>query len=123
MEAGEYGLTRGACFVACRLEVVARSPGCCGFRCVFDAAGFFCVFFFKQKTAYEIMPSLVGSEMCIRDSSSIDPGFVEIGLVQLSKSVKTTNVTHTNTHRQTDGQTHRLTKCMTPGILLILFYS
>jgi len=25
-------------------------------------------FFFKQKTAYEIMPSLVGSEMCIRDS-------------------------------------------------------
>eukprot|EP00825_Cyclidium_porcatum_P004917 TRINITY_DN12341_c0_g1_i1.p1 TRINITY_DN12341_c0_g1~~TRINITY_DN12341_c0_g1_i1.p1 ORF type:complete len:250 (+),score=26.61 TRINITY_DN12341_c0_g1_i1:39-788(+) len=30
---------------------------------------FLCVFFFffKQKTAYEIMPSLVGSEMCIRD--------------------------------------------------------
>src|SRR5450756_1902269 len=27
-----------------------------------------CFFFFKQKTAYEIMPSLVGSEMCIRDS-------------------------------------------------------
>jgi len=23
--------------------------------------------YFKQKTAYEIMPSLVGSEMCIRD--------------------------------------------------------
>ena len=29
--------------------------------------GFF--FFFKQKTAYEIRLSLVGSEMCIRDSS------------------------------------------------------
>ena len=29
---------------------------------------FFLFFFFKQKTAYEIMPSLVGSEMCIRDS-------------------------------------------------------
>eukprot|EP00825_Cyclidium_porcatum_P035170 TRINITY_DN36898_c0_g1_i1.p1 TRINITY_DN36898_c0_g1~~TRINITY_DN36898_c0_g1_i1.p1 ORF type:complete len:222 (-),score=45.05 TRINITY_DN36898_c0_g1_i1:103-768(-) len=28
-------------------------------------------FFFKQKTAYEIMPSLVGSEMCIRDSKYI----------------------------------------------------
>src|SRR5450756_2465609 len=28
---------------------------------------FICFFFFKQKTAYEIMPSLVGSEMCIRD--------------------------------------------------------
>src|SRR5450756_376309 len=30
-------------------------------------------FFFKQKTAYEIMPSLVGSEMCIRDSPSHVP--------------------------------------------------
>ena len=28
-------------------------------------------FFFKQKTAYEIMPSLVGSEMCIRDRLSV----------------------------------------------------
>ena len=27
-------------------------------------------FFFKQKTAYEISACLVGSEMCIRDSSS-----------------------------------------------------
>ena len=32
--------------------------------------------------------------------ASIDPGFVEIGLVQLSQSVKTTNVTHTD--RQTN---------------------
>src|SRR5450759_5623692 len=30
-------------------------------------------FFFKQKTAYEIMPSLVGSEMCIRDSCGTAP--------------------------------------------------
>nr|CUV48258.1 protein of unknown function [Ralstonia solanacearum] len=28
------------------------------------------MFFRKKKTAYEIMPSLVGSEMCIRDSSA-----------------------------------------------------
>ena len=28
---------------------------------------FFVVFFFKQKTAYEMLRSLVGSEMCIRD--------------------------------------------------------
>src|SRR5674536_403227 len=28
---------------------------------------FFGVFFFKQKTAYEMLRSLVGSEMCIRD--------------------------------------------------------
>ena len=34
--------------------------------------------------------------------NSIDPGFVEIGLVQLSQSVKTTNVTHTLTDTQTD---------------------
>ena len=30
--------------------------------------------------------------------ASIDPGFVEIGLVHLSQSVKTTNVTHTDRH-------------------------
>eukprot|EP00658_Telonema_sp_P-2_P056574 TRINITY_DN45031_c0_g2_i1.p1 TRINITY_DN45031_c0_g2~~TRINITY_DN45031_c0_g2_i1.p1 ORF type:complete len:208 (-),score=46.43 TRINITY_DN45031_c0_g2_i1:237-860(-) len=30
---------------------------------------FFFFFFFKQKTAYEMLRSLVGSEMCIRDSS------------------------------------------------------
>src|SRR5678815_127544 len=29
---------------------------------------FFVFFFFKQKTAYEMLRSLVGSEMCIRDS-------------------------------------------------------
>ena len=28
------------------------------------------MFFFKQKTAYEMLRSLVGSEMCIRDSDS-----------------------------------------------------
>ena len=30
-------------------------------------------FFFKQKTAYEMLRSLVGSEMCIRDSADEDP--------------------------------------------------
>eukprot|EP00658_Telonema_sp_P-2_P026559 TRINITY_DN20739_c0_g1_i1.p1 TRINITY_DN20739_c0_g1~~TRINITY_DN20739_c0_g1_i1.p1 ORF type:complete len:115 (+),score=42.25 TRINITY_DN20739_c0_g1_i1:94-438(+) len=29
---------------------------------------YFSFFFFKQKTAYEMLRSLVGSEMCIRDS-------------------------------------------------------
>ena len=28
---------------------------------------YFFIFFFKQKTAYEMLRSLVGSEMCIRD--------------------------------------------------------
>ena len=36
------------------------SGGVCGVEC-----GVF--FFFKQKTAYEVLRSLVGSEMCIRD--------------------------------------------------------
>eukprot|EP00658_Telonema_sp_P-2_P020553 TRINITY_DN1812_c0_g1_i8.p1 TRINITY_DN1812_c0_g1~~TRINITY_DN1812_c0_g1_i8.p1 ORF type:complete len:111 (+),score=41.93 TRINITY_DN1812_c0_g1_i8:71-403(+) len=31
-------------------------------------------FFFKQKTAYEMLRSLVGSEMCIRDRSKIIGG-------------------------------------------------
>jgi len=31
-------------------------------------------FFFKQKTAYEIRLSLVGSEMCIRDRKFIESG-------------------------------------------------
>ena len=32
------------------------------------------VFFFKQKTAYEMLRSLVGSEMCIRDRIRISGG-------------------------------------------------
>ena len=37
--------------------------------------------------------------------ASIDPGFVEVCLVQLSQSVKTTNVAHTLTDTQTDRRT------------------
>ena len=33
--------------------------------------------FFKQKTAYEMLRSLVGSEMCIRDS--IETGYADCG--------------------------------------------
>ena len=38
---------------------------------VMEGAGLFdgdMFFFFKQKTAYEVLRSRVGSEMCIRDS-------------------------------------------------------
>ena len=45
--------------------------------------------------------------------ASVDPGFVEIGLVQLSQSVKTTAVTHTYTHRQTN---QRIAPCTHPGM-------
>ena len=38
----------------------------------------------------------------IYSPASIDPEFVEIGLVQLPQSVKTANVTHTLTDTQTD---------------------
>ena len=35
-------------------------------------------FFFKQKTAYEMLRSLVGSEMCIRDSPFVGPQKTDI---------------------------------------------
>ena len=36
-----------------------------------DEIVIFLLFFFKQKTAYEIGVRLVGSEMCIRDSYTV----------------------------------------------------
>eukprot|EP00658_Telonema_sp_P-2_P017307 TRINITY_DN16706_c0_g1_i1.p5 TRINITY_DN16706_c0_g1~~TRINITY_DN16706_c0_g1_i1.p5 ORF type:complete len:106 (-),score=48.87 TRINITY_DN16706_c0_g1_i1:1299-1616(-) len=50
----------------------------------------FFFFFFKQKTAYEMLRSLVGSEMCIRDSHLLPQCFSAIvdcvaeGFVQYS---------------------------------------
>ena len=43
-------------------------------------------FFFKQKTAYEMLRSLVGSEMCIRDSYSsvAHMGFATLGIFSLT---------------------------------------
>src|SRR5678815_833403 len=41
--------------------------------CRFYVVCFF-FFFFKQKTAYEMLRSLVGSEMCIRDRLYINTG-------------------------------------------------
>ena len=45
MEAGEYGLTRGTCFVARRLEVVAVAGLLWISWCVLGAAGFISCFF------------------------------------------------------------------------------
>ena len=42
--------------------------------------------------------------------TSIDPGFVQIGFVQLSQTVKTTNATYTLKDGQTDRQTDRQTE-------------
>ena len=45
--------------------------------CILCVCCFFFFFFFKQKTAYEIRLSLVGSEMCIRDRSN---GYILLGV-------------------------------------------
>ena len=47
MEAGEYGLTRGTCFVARRLEVVAVAGLLWISWCVFGGADFFVFCFFQ----------------------------------------------------------------------------
>ena len=58
MEACEYGLTRGTCFVARRLEVVAVAGLLWVSWCVLDAAGFISCFgfrgagFLQKHTAY-----------------------------------------------------------------------
>ena len=44
-------------------------------------------FFFKQKTAYEMLRSLVGSEMCIRDRLQALPPFT--GIAGFRKSTGT----------------------------------
>ena len=51
MEAGEYGLTRGTCFVARRVEVVAVAGLLWIWWCVLGAAGYIsCFFFFLERT-------------------------------------------------------------------------
>ena len=45
--------------------------------------------------------------------NSVDPGFVQIGLVQLSQAVKTTNVAHRQTHRRTN---EIMAPCTHPGM-------
>ena len=51
MEAGEYGLTRGTCFVTRRLEVVAITGLLWISWCVLGAVGFHFVRFFRTHTA------------------------------------------------------------------------
>ena len=46
MEAGEYKLTRGTCFVACRLELDEVAGLLCISWFVLGGADFFSVFFF-----------------------------------------------------------------------------
>ena len=48
VEAGEYGRTRGTCFIARRLEVVAVAGLLWVSWCVLGAAGFFVFFFFGR---------------------------------------------------------------------------
>ena len=59
MEAGEYGLTRGTCFFARCLEVVAVAGLLWLSWCVFGGAGFFSLFiffrFFFSSNAYGLL--------------------------------------------------------------------
>ena len=57
----QFSCPLGTASLSLKLENVV--PGC--WICFFSYYGQ--VFFFKQKTAYEIASCLVGSEMCIRD--------------------------------------------------------
>eukprot|EP00658_Telonema_sp_P-2_P000673 TRINITY_DN10248_c0_g1_i2.p1 TRINITY_DN10248_c0_g1~~TRINITY_DN10248_c0_g1_i2.p1 ORF type:complete len:460 (+),score=92.95 TRINITY_DN10248_c0_g1_i2:55-1434(+) len=60
-------------------------------------------FFFKQKTAYEMLRSLVGSEMCIRDRSK-----VKIGMSKGARAVELVNHTsNCDGHRSMPGSTRR----------------
>ena len=63
MEAGEYGLTRGTCFVASRLEVVAVAGLLWISWCVLGGViVFFSIFFLRTHTAcckYEAASSLI----------------------------------------------------------------
>ena len=44
------------------------------------------LFFFKQKTAYEISACLVGSEMCIRDSQYLWQ-LIQVEKIELSQNL------------------------------------
>ena len=58
VEAREYGLTRGTCFVACHLEVVLVAGLLWISWCVLGAAGFFRVFFppfFFSSNAHDLL--------------------------------------------------------------------
>src|SRR5674536_395620 len=44
-------------------------------------------FFFKQKTAYEMLRSLVGSEICIRDSKGTKANDTFMTIVQTAKKL------------------------------------
>ena len=54
------------------------------------AYGVFFFFFFKQKTAYEMLRSLVGSEMCIRDRNEVNQMSDEI-FIQQKEIIKLNN--------------------------------
>ena len=59
MEAGEYGLARGTCFIARRLEVVAVAGLLWISWCVMDGEGFrvfFFVFFFERTRPANMRP-------------------------------------------------------------------
>ena len=69
-------------------------------------------FFFKQKTAYEMLRSLVGSEMCIRDSRHTDAE-TSFSSGQLDHSL------HRLSGRQGKGESHRSRLGVSAGVGLV----
>ena len=80
MEAGEYGLTRGTCFVARRLEVVAVAGLLWISWCVLDAAGFvfFRSFFFFSSNAHGLLQ--VRGRLA-SFTSLLVPGCVQVAII------------------------------------------
>ena len=81
MEAGEYGLTRGPCFVARRLEVIAVAGPLWISWCVLDAAGFRVFFsFFFSSNAHGLLQ--VRGRLA-SFTSLLVPGCVPVAILQL----------------------------------------
>ena len=86
MEAGEYGLTRGARFIAVSLEVVAVAGLMWASWCVFGGAGFFYVFCFVffHSNAHGLLKVRGHLASC---TSLLVPGCVQGGNYLISLSV------------------------------------
>ena len=99
MEAGEYGLTHGTCFLACRLELDAVAGLLWISWCFLGGADFSSVFFFdffflRTHTAcckYEAASCLIylststDCESCTRPISANNPGSMEAGEYGLTR--------------------------------------
>ena len=103
MEAGEYGLTRGACFVAPRLEVVAVAGLLWISRCVSSGAVFSSCFFFVCFFAFEwTRPDASTRPLASFTSLQV------LGSSLDSKMARTSTLAHADSRRAVIGEMHFL---------------